>query len=271
MQIFLRNRLVAGLLLLLLPPGRVSAIEKLPFPAETFSVGGHAAFLMEPEDSARGNPWVWYAPTLATLPDQSHRFYFERFLAGGIAVAGYWQGEVRGSDRSSAAFSRFYDAILARGYSEKPILLGQSRGGLMLLCWAFRNPGKVGAFAGIYPVCNLRSWPLKDNKGTVLHDYAMTEAQILDNLDCLNPPRNLEGLARNQVPLFLLYGDKDQVVPHTENSELVRDAYEKLGGPVFTRLVPGGGHSGGPAYFQEQALVDFVLRVTSPAAAAVQP
>ena len=47
----------------------------------------------------------------------------------------------------------------ARGYAPKPVLLGRSRGGLMTLSWAVENPDKVAAFAGVYPVCNVASYP----------------------------------------------------------------------------------------------------------------
>ena len=35
-----------------------------------------------------------------------------------------------------------------------------SRGGIMTLAWAVRNPDKVTAWAGIYPVCSLSSYPI---------------------------------------------------------------------------------------------------------------
>lgn len=244
------------------------ALEKLPFPGETFPVAEMPAFLIAPETHAPGNPWVWYAPTLQNLPNQGHAFYIRQFLDNGIAVAGYHQGEVRGGAESSERFSAFYREMGRRGYSEKPILLGQSRGGLMMLCWAFRNPDKVGAFVGIYPVCNLTSWPLRNSKQATLDDYQMTEAEILAKLTELNPPENLQPLARAKVPFFLLYGDEDKVVPHTENSLLIEDTYKKLGGPVESKVVPGAGHTGGDFYFKEQALVDFVLKEASTAGSA---
>ena len=81
----------------------------------------------------------------------------------------------------------------------------------MLLCWAFRNPDKVQAFAGIYPVCNLASWPLRRSKEAVEVDYGMTEEDILKNLDTFNPPENLDGLAKEDVPIFILHGGSGQI------------------------------------------------------------
>jgi len=137
----------------------------------------------------------------------------------------------------------------------------------MMLCWAFRNPDKVGAFVGIYPVCNIASWPLRQMKQATLNDYEMTEAEILANLTKLNPPENLQPLAKAKVPFFLLYGDNDKVVPHNENSLLIENTYRKLGGPVEVKVVPGAGHTGGDFYFKEQALADFVLKVAKEMAA----
>lgn len=203
---------------------------------------------------------MWYAPTLKFIPDSSHKFYFEQFLAKGITVAGYNQGDVRGSDRASTKFTHFYDAVVARGFSSKPILLGQSRGGFTMLNWAYRNPACVGGFAGIYPVCNITSWPLKNARQSVLAEYGLSESEILHELDKLNPIENLQELAKNNVPLYLVYGDNDLVVPHSENSLVVKENYERLGGSVEVKLVPGSGHTGGPFYFNEQSLADFIIR-----------
>jgi hypothetical protein len=56
------------------------AVTKLPLPAELFEVNGRTAFVMQPENPAAGNPWVWYAPTLQNYPHASQQFYFEQLL-----------------------------------------------------------------------------------------------------------------------------------------------------------------------------------------------
>ncbi len=59
---------------------------------------------------------------------------------------------------STEQFHKFYTEMVRRGYSTRPILLGQSRGGLMSLAWAIRHPEQTQAWVGIYPVCNLQTW-----------------------------------------------------------------------------------------------------------------
>jgi len=52
----------------------------------------------------------------------------------------------------------------------------------------------------------------------------------------------LAPLAKAKIPLLLVYGDKDTVVPHAENSELVYDRYKALAGPVVRVVKPGLDH-----------------------------
>jgi pimeloyl-ACP methyl ester carboxylesterase len=241
-------------------PGAVAA----PLQKDVFTVGDHTAFLIEAPTPAPGKPWVWFAPTLDKLPDRSHDWYFRRLIAAGIAVAGLNQGEVRGAPGSTQNFTAFYGEMVRRGFSERPVLLGQSRGGLMLLAWAMRHPEKTAAFAGIYPVCNLASWPLLNSKPAVLQDYGMTEAELVPNLARYNPLDNLGGLLANQVPLFLVHGDADELVPYDTNGKLLKERYEAGGGPITVQVIPGEGHKVSPAFFQCQELLDFVLARANP-------
>ena len=157
------------------------------FAAETFEVDGHRAVIHPAAKPAEGKPWLWYAPALnGGVSIVQHKLYADACQQAGIAIAGYDLGEVRGAPKSAAQFTKFYDEMVKRGYSPKPILLGQSRGGMMTLTWAFRNPEKVKAWIGIYPVCNLASWSLKNSKAQTLADFGLTEAELTSRLKEFN-------------------------------------------------------------------------------------
>jgi hypothetical protein len=156
------RHLLLGLSLLALPV----VAQDMPKTAEVFDIAGNKAVLYAaPKPADRQAVGLvctdaeWRVSRLAGRP-----IYFEPLMKAGISIAGFDLGEVRGSPASSAKFTLFYEAMVKRGYSKKPILLGQSRGGMMTLAWAFRNPDKVKAWVGIYPVCNLASWPLKNSE-----------------------------------------------------------------------------------------------------------
>jgi len=180
-------------------------------------------------------------------------------MNAGISIAGFDLGEVRGAPASTAKFTLFYDAMVARGWSPKPILLGQSRGGLMMLAWAVRNAEKVRAFVGIYPVCNLASWPLKNSRAATLADFAMSEAELVARLAEFNPVDNLRGLLSNKVPMFVVHGDSDVVVPYGDNTGLLEKRYKAGGGSILVKLIPGEGHKETPSFFECHELVDFVI------------
>jgi pimeloyl-ACP methyl ester carboxylesterase len=254
-------RLLATLTLLTLP---LAAQESSTRPAETFEVAGHKAFLHAAPKPAAGKPWLWYAPTLRSLSFAERKQYFETFMGAGISIAGFDLGEVRGAPASTAKFTLFYDEMVRRGWSSKPILLGQSRGGMMTLAWAFRHPDKVRAWVGIYPVCNLASWPLKNSKAQTLADFALPEAELVAKLKEFNPVDNLAGLLANKVPMFVVHGDSDVVVPYDDNTRLLKDRYEAGGGAITVKLIPGEGHKVGPSFFECRELVEFVLKQLPP-------
>jgi predicted esterase len=235
------------------------AQDTLPKTAETFEIDGHKAFLYAAPKPAAGKPWVWYAPTLKGISLVGQKMYFEALMKAGISIAGYDLGEVRGSPASTAKFTLFYEEMVKRGYSPKPILLGQSRGGMMTLAWAFRHPDKVRAWVGIYPVCNLASWPLKNSKAQTLADFAMPETELVAKLSEFNPVDNLKGLLANKVPMFVVHGDSDVVVPYELNTGLLKARYTAGGGQISVKVIPGEGHKVGPSFFECQELIDFAL------------
>lgn len=247
------------LALLSLLPLSAGADEKLPRVAETFEIDGNKAYVYAAPQPAKGKPWVWYAPTLKGVSLAGRKMYFESFMRAGIGIAGFDLGEVRGAPGSTAKFSLFYDEMFKRGWSSRPILLGQSRGGMMMLSWAMRNPEKVRAFVGIYPVCNLASWPLKNSKPQTLADFGLPEAELVARLKEFNPVNNLQGLLTHRVPMFVVHGDSDVVVPYNDNTRVLKNRYEAGGGPIAVKIIRGEGHKVSPSFFECRELVDFVI------------
>lgn len=233
-------------------------LKVLPTPGEVFQVAERTAFLIPSPLAPTGKPkpWVWYAPALPNLPGMEEKWMFDQFVASGIAIAGIDVGESFGSPAGRSLFSDLYrEMTTRRGYSSKPVMLGRSRGGLMTLSWAAENPEKVGGFAGIYPVCNLDSYPgLARAAGAYGLDAEGLRAKLKEH----NPVDRLAGLAKARVPMFAIHGDVDKVVPLEANSGLARDRYTGLGGS-FEVLVPKGqGHTMWSGFFQCRELVSFV-------------
>lgn len=243
-----------------LGPLRSIPSKELPLPGEVFDLNGHTAFLIMPAqvNPAHPVPWVWYAPTLPRLPGKQELWMFERFLKAGVAIAGVDVGESYGSPAGRAGFSQLYEELtLKRGMARKPCLLARSRGGLMLYNWAVEHPDQVGGIAGIYPVCNLRSYPGLDRACSA---YGMTVNALEKALAEHNPIERLAPLAGAKVPVLHIHGDSDKVVPLEENSELLAKRYRAAGGAMTLQVIDGGGHDLNAHWFTSQAIVDFVLK-----------
>ena len=232
--------------------------KKLPLEGEVFEVSGRTAFLIPPKPGPQtsSKPWVWYAPTLPNLPGPEERWMFERFQAAGVAIAGIDAGESYGSPDGNKVFDTLHAAMTARGYATKPVLLGRSRGGLMLLSWAAAHPDKVAGFAGIYPVCNLASYPGVDKAAKA---FNLKPDDLQAKLKDFNPVDRLAGLAQAKVQVFAIHGDNDKVVPLAANSGQVKERYAALGGSMTLIVPPGQGHNMWSGFFQCQELVDFVI------------
>lgn len=259
-QIGLKTILVCLILSVGFLLGAADAPKKsLPLPGEVFQVQDHTAFVILPQARSSQNPlpWVWYAPTLQGLPGKEEEWMFNRFLQAGIAIAGIDVGESYGSPDGGKLFSAFYQELTKqRGFAPKAVLLGRSRGGLMTLSWAADNADKVAGFAGIYPVCNLASYPGLTNACGAYH---LTAEELSQRLADYNPIDRLAPLAKAGIPLFAIHGDQDKVVPLEANSGEVRKRYEALGGKMQLIVPPGQGHNMWTGFFQCQELVDFVL------------
>jgi len=245
--------------------------KQLPMQGESFALSGREAFLI-PASTDRSNdqtpsrdgasgksnrPWVWYAPTLPNLPGPEERWMFERFQKAGIAIAGIDAGESYGSPKGNQIFDLLHTEMVRRGYSSKPILLGRSRGGLQTLSWAISHPDQVTAWAGIYPVCSLASYPGLDKAAGA---FDVTPQELQRRLQEWNPVDRIDTLAKAKVPLFAIHGDVDTVVPLEANSGAVQKRYQQLDAPMDLIVPPGQGHNMWDGFFQCNELVAFVIR-----------
>jgi pimeloyl-ACP methyl ester carboxylesterase len=184
----------------------------------------------------------------------------ERFLAAGIAVAGVDVGEGYGSPKSHAAFEALYDKLQReKNFAAKPCLLGRSRGGLWVSSWAIAHPERVAGIAGIYPVFDFRTYPGLTNAAPA---YSLAPAELHQQLDQLNPVSRITVLAKARIPVFLIHGDVDKVVPLKENSAEFARHYREAGaaGLVELEILEGQGHNFYEGFFRSQKLVDFAIR-----------
>lgn len=237
-------------------------VKELILPGESFLIEGRPAFVMTATKDLKlpTKPWVIYSPTLPGLPDQYEKWMHEQFLNAGIAVAGIDVGEGYGSPTAQQQFTALYNEMVSkRGYSAKPVLLGRSRGGLWMTNWAAANPDKVAGLAGIYPVFDFHTYPGIDKASSA---YKLPPEELKARQAEFNPIEQVGKLAKAKIPVVIIHGDDDKVVPLKENSEEFANRYQSAGASELVTLIvaKGQGHNFWEGFFRCQELVDFTIK-----------
>jgi pimeloyl-ACP methyl ester carboxylesterase len=226
-----------------------------------FDCDGKPATVVAPKQAADGKPWLWrgeFFGAFATV-DQA-------LLEKGWHVAYLNCANTFGSPETMAHWAVLYKLLTEQhGLSKKPVLLGMSRGGLYVYNWASAHPDAVGLIYGDAPVCDIRSWPGGKNKGKGSKaDWelfkkirGLSEEQAAEWKG--NPIDILEPIAKARVPIIHVVGDADDIVPMAENTMVVKERYEKLGGHVALIVKPGVGHH--PHSLADPTpIVDYILK-----------
>ena len=217
-----------------------------------FEVDGRDSLLIFPENPLPGNPWVWRTEFFGAF-DTADR----ALLKKGWHIGYHKVSDMYGCQPSIEYLRSFQDYVEEEfRLAQKPVLFGFSRGGLYAVNFAATYPE---ATAGLYldaPVQDICSWPgslYSDNTGDAgcwadcKNDYGFSgDAEAL--ADRTASPRWKYGtLIENNIPVLLVYGDADNVVPFAENGQHLVDAYTAAGRTDLLKVqcFTGRGHSHG--------------------------
>ncbi len=230
-----------------------------------FSVDGRRCWVVAPEKAAEGGPWIWRARFFGHEPQTDIALLNQGFHVAYCDVAGLF-----GSPQAVEHWNKFYQVMTEQHrLSKRPALEGMSRGGLIIYNWATANADKVACIYADAPVCDFKSWPGGQGKGKgsprdwqqCLKVYGLTEAEALAYDQ--NPLDHLKPLAEANVPLLHVVGDADDVVPVEENTGILEERYQALGGSIQVIHKPGVGHH--PHSLKDPGpIVAFVLKNTRP-------
>jgi hypothetical protein len=243
-----------------------AAEKQMLLPGEVFRIEGHTAFLFTAAtlneapnaNASDGKPWILYAPTLPAYPDEAERWMHEQFTQAGVAVAGVDTGESYGSPAAVAVTEALHADMVRRGYSARPAVLGRSRGGLWASAWAIAHPEFTAGLGGIYPVYDWETYPGLEKAAPA---YGLAADALAARRSELCPIEQAAVLAQHDIPVCIIHGDNDTVVPLEPNSAELRRRYEAAGKERLVQLIiaNGQGHSFWEGFFTCQPLVDFLI------------
>lgn len=143
-----------------------------------------------------------------------------------------------------AEFIKFVSEIF--DLNEKCVLVGMSCGGMYAVKLAAICPERIEALYLDAPVMNLLSCPAGMGVGTdVLFDefFSFTGISKVDLLSYRdNPIDKMDILLRADIPIVLVAGDSDVVVPYHENGEILEKYYKERGGRIKVHIKQDCGH-----------------------------
>ncbi|MBN2313281.1 MAG: prolyl oligopeptidase family serine peptidase [Sedimentisphaerales bacterium] len=229
-----------------------------------FTYDTRQCIVVTTKESAGHRPWIWRARFFGHEPQTDLALLEKGFHLVYMDVANLF-----GSPIAVNHWNAFYHYLTEHhGFHPRVALEGMSRGGLIVYNWAGVNPEKVACIYADNPVCDFKSWPAARGKGkshqpsweACLKAYGLTEEQALTYKH--NPVDNLEPLTRSVVPVLHVCGTADTVVPMSENTDIIEQRYQKLGGKIIVIRKPGVDHH--PHSLEDpKPIVDFILTHTT--------
>lgn len=217
--------------------------KMLGFDRIRFEFEGCMAWVVEPEKPADGSPWAWCMEWPTAFQD---RMGVKDLLKAGYRwvtfnpAYGWNKKPVAGNqnDEMVARRNRFQKFLVSElGLEEKCCLVGMSWGGYYSVRYASIHPECVKAMyldAPLLDFSTLSSFKEKTWQSLRQFYPQITESYSGAN-DPLQPvhPSRAAVIAKAKIPVLLVYGAVDTVVPAESNCLRFAEAFEKAGGHLL--------------------------------------
>lgn len=214
-----------------------NGFQKLDFEFE-----GHKAILVLPHKAVEGNKWLLKTEYFDAFPS----FEIE-MVEKGYHLA-YVESETRWHGKGDDGLKERFCAFLQEKFDlcEKCLPVGMSCGGLQAVYFAAAHPERVAALYLDAPVLNFLSCPVGVGIGTDLMYFEFVQKTGLTKEDLINyrnhPMDQIPKLLAAKLPVMLICGSTDYVVPYKENGAVFYERYKEQGGDITLILKPGCGH-----------------------------
>lgn len=208
-----------------------------------FEFEGRNAILICPDEAVEGNKWLYKTEYFGAFPN----FEIE------MVKKGYFLAHVQNTHRlcpeeDTDMRPRFCEFLKENfGLNEKCLPVGMSCGGMQAVYFAAKYPQYVAALYIDAPVLNLLSWPLGlgNCKGPSVDEFnKYVGIPINEMLNYRNHPiDHKEELLKSGIPVFMISGDSDVIVPYEENGKMLTDYFRANGGNITEIIKPGCDHN----------------------------
>ena len=220
-------------------PGEVSSEEWLGALRHKIMLNGNVAWVVEPADPLPGKKWFWLPEWPDAFPERNgvkqllelgyHMIY--------INVYGKFANE-----EALGIMKSFYDYLKGLGFARKGALIGMSLGGLYSFRYAQKFPETVACIYADAPVCDLayREFTKRADAEAICKAYETDPEGLVEHP--LSPVNNFRAIIEAEIPLLLIMGLADTVLPPEKNGLLLAERWKKSGGEIELITRPSWGH-----------------------------
>lgn len=213
----------------------------LNFKVDEFLFEGKKAIVICPETTEKHRRWLMKAEYFTAFQNAEKALVEKGFHLAFLENTTRWC-----IDEDLHRRARFQEFVKEKyKLSNKCSMVGMSAGGLISVKYAALYPEKVSVLYLDAPVMNLLSCPLGLGNGRDYKEefYKHTGLSLIELLNYRDHPIDKKDiLLKNNIPIILVCGDSDDVVPFEENGKVLYDYYIQNNGKIKLILKAGCGH-----------------------------
>lgn len=207
-----------------------------------FEFKGREAVLIIPEKPNKNKNWVFKTEYFDAFPNLEIEM-----VKRGWHLA-YIKNKHRWCCDEDLYLKKEFSDFLAEKYGlyKKSVPVGMSCGGMFAVKYASLFPESVSCLYLDAPVMNLLSCPADLGKanGGMFEEFTAATGMTMSELICYreHPIDKIGILAENKIPVIMVYGKEDDIVPYSENGEILEKYYKEHDLPIKAIGKDGCGH-----------------------------
>lgn len=212
------------------------------FKIDEFLFEGQKATVICPKEPDKDGRWLMKAEWFTAFQNAEKALVEKGFYLTFLQNPCIWC-----SDEDYHRRARFQDFIVEKyNLAKKCTMVGMSAGGAISAKYAGMYPQNVSVLYLDAPVMNFLSCPMGLGMAECVTAEKFHNHTGISLSELLNyrqhPIDQKEIILKNNMPIILVCGDSDEVVPYEENGKVLYDYYTENGGTIKLILKPGCGH-----------------------------
>ena len=213
------------------------------YECKSFTFQGENAILVIPKEPREDKKWLFKTEYFGDYPKFELEMLSRGYYLAHVDTQTRWC--LPSDTKRQGEFAEFLHKEF--GLNEKCVPVGVSCGGMQAIYLAANYPQYISALYLDAPVLNLLSCPCCVGDATFDSMYdefkEATGKAVSDLINYRNHPfDNIDKLVEAKIPVFLICGDSDCVVPYHENGKMLYDRYVEAGLDISLILKENADH-----------------------------